>query len=68
MSTVKIRLWGKEDDCRDAVERLRGGFEVLSVSSWARDQPRRRRGAAPDADPPDSVLGRVYVEADLSRQ
>ena len=65
MSTVKIRVWGKEADCRATVGQLRSVLEVLSVSSWAKDEPRRRRGAAPDTAPSESILGRVYIEADV---
>jgi hypothetical protein len=51
---VKIRLWGTEQECRQAAERLMGtpGLLVLSVSG-----PRADRGA--------SVLVRVYLEARL---
>jgi len=51
---VKIRLWGTEDECVLAAERLMRtpGLRVLSV-----DGPRADRGA--------SVLVRVYVEARL---
>jgi hypothetical protein len=65
VSTVKIRVWGKKDDCRATVEQLSAVMAILSVSGWVRDQPRRRRGAVPDDDPSESILGRVYVEADL---
>jgi hypothetical protein len=48
---MKIRLWGTEDECAMAVERLMltPGFRVVSVSGARRD-----RGA--------SELVRVYVE------
>jgi hypothetical protein len=51
---VKIRLWGTEDECRLAAERLMStpGLVVLSVS-----EPYADRGA--------SVLVRVFVEARL---
>jgi hypothetical protein len=51
---VKIRLWGTEDECVLAAERLMRtpGLRVLSV-----DGPRADRGA--------SVLVRVYVEVRL---
>jgi hypothetical protein len=51
---VKIRLWGTEEECQAAAERLLRcpGLRVLSV-----DGPRADRGA--------SVLVRVYVEARL---
>jgi hypothetical protein len=51
---VKIRLWGTEDECRAAAERLMRtpGLVVLSVS-----EPYADRGA--------SVLVRVFVEARL---
>lgn len=51
---MKIRLWGTEEECRAAAERLlrTPGLAVLSVS-----EPRGDRGA--------SVLVRVYVEARL---
>ena len=52
---MKIRLWGTEEECRAAAERLTrcSGLLVLSVS-----EPRADRGA--------SVLVRVYVEARLA--
>ena len=51
---MKIRLWGTEDECREAAERLMlcPGLVVLSVS-----EPYADRGA--------SVLVRVFVEARL---
>lgn len=51
---MKIRLWGTEDECREAAAALlrTPGLTVLSVS-----EPREDRGA--------SVLVRVYVEARL---
>lgn len=51
---MKIRLWGTEDECRAAAERLMRtpGLVVLSVS-----EPYADRGA--------SVLVRVFVEARL---
>ena len=51
---MKIRLWGTEDECREAAERLMHtpGLVVLSVS-----EPYPDRGA--------SVLVRVFVEARL---
>ena len=51
---MKIRLWGTEDECREAAERLMHcpGLVVLSVS-----EPYADRGA--------SVLVRVFVEARL---
>lgn len=51
---MKIRLWGTEDECRMAAERLMHTPElsVLSIS-----EPRADRGA--------SLLVRVYVEARL---
>lgn len=51
---MKIRLWGTEDECQAAAERLMRtpGLAVVSVSP-----PRADRGA--------SVLVRVYVEARL---
>ncbi len=51
---MKIRLWGTEDECREAAESLMRtpGLIVLSVS-----EPRADRGA--------SLLVRVYVEARL---
>jgi hypothetical protein len=51
---VKIRLWGTEEECRLAAERLMRtpGLLVLSVS-----EPRPDRGA--------SVLVRVYIEGRL---
>lgn len=54
---MKIRLWGTEEECRLAAERLMRtpGLLVLSVS-----EPRHDRGA--------SVLVRVYVEARLVPQ
>jgi hypothetical protein len=54
---VKIRLWGTDEECRLAAERLMRtpGLLVLSIS-----EPRPDRGA--------SVLVRVYVEARLDTQ
>jgi hypothetical protein len=51
---VKIRLWGTEDECRLAAERIMAtpGLVVLSVS-----EPYADRGA--------SVLVRVFLEARL---
>ena len=51
---MKIRLWGTEDECREAAGRLMHcpGLVVLSVS-----EPYADRGA--------SVLVRVFVEARL---
>ncbi len=49
---MKIRLWGTEDECREAAELLGEILTVLSVSD-----PRPDRG--------HSVLVRVYVEATL---
>lgn len=51
---MKIRLWGTEDECREAAERLMRtpGLVVLSVS-----EPYADRGA--------SVLVRVFLEARL---
>ena len=51
---MKIRLWGTEDECRAAAERLMTtpGLVVLSVS-----EPYADRGA--------SLLVRVFVEARL---
>jgi hypothetical protein len=51
---VKLRLWGTEDECREAAERLMRtpGLVVLSVS-----EPYADRGA--------SVLVRVFIEARL---
>ncbi len=52
---MKIRLWGTEDECRLAAERLMRtpGLLVLSVSGLRAD-----RGA--------SVMVRMYVEARLA--
>jgi hypothetical protein len=54
---VKIRLWGTEEECRLAAERLMRtpGLLVLSVSG-----PRPDRGA--------SVLARADIEARLDPQ
>ena len=54
---MKIRLWGAEQECRLAAERLMRtpGLLVLSVS-----EPRPDRGA--------SVLVRVYIDARLAAQ
>ena len=51
---MKIRLWGTEDECREAAERLMRtpGLAVLSISD-----PYADRGA--------SVLVRVFIEARL---
>ena len=51
---MKLRIWGTEDECRAAAERLMRtpGLVVLSVS-----EPYRDRGA--------SVLVRVFLEARL---
>jgi hypothetical protein len=51
---MKIRLWGTEDECREAAERLMRipGLVVLSVS-----EPYADRGA--------SVLVRVFLEVRL---
>lgn len=51
---MKIRLWGTEDECRLAAERLMRtpGLSVLSVSE-------------PYADHGTSVLVRVFIEARL---
>ena len=46
---MRIRLWGTEQECREAVDRLRLVFNVVSVS-----EPRADRG--------ESSLVRVYVE------
>lgn len=53
---MKIRLWGTEDECQLAAERLMGtpGLRVVSVSD-----PRPDRGV--------SVLVRVYIEARLDQ-
>jgi hypothetical protein len=47
---VKIRLWGTVEECREAVDRLRLVFNVVSVSEPYAD----RRG--------ESSLVRVFVE------
>lgn len=54
---MKIRLWGEEEECRQAAEALMQapGLRVVSIS-----EPRKDRGA--------SVLVRVYVEARLDDQ
>jgi hypothetical protein len=67
VSTVKIRVWGTEEDCDATVDGLKllPGMVVLSVSGWAKDQPRQRRGGSPTSRPSESILGRVYVEADI---
>jgi len=50
--SVKIRLRGTTDVCRQAAERLTAVFRVLSVSD-------------PYPDRGHSVLVRVYIEAEL---
>jgi hypothetical protein len=50
--SVKIRLRGTADACRQAAERLAAVFQVLSVSD-------------PYPDRGHSVLVRVYIEAEL---
>jgi hypothetical protein len=53
--SVKIRVHGTEDICREVVEQLGSLFTLLSVSDPYPDRGR-------------SVLVRVYIEAEIPEQ